>query len=48
MRYCPNEPSIWADEQGERARKETVAFRDGKLLYLRINQIYVYLWICIQ
>ena len=31
MRYCPNEPSIWADEQGERARKETVAFRDGKL-----------------
>tara|TARA_R110002050_G_scaffold148487_2_gene274676 strand:- start:354 stop:1211 length:858 start_codon:yes stop_codon:yes gene_type:complete len=31
MRYCPNEPSIWADEQGDNARKETVAFRDGKL-----------------
>ena len=31
MRYCPNEPSIWADEQGKNARKETVAFRDGKL-----------------
>ena len=31
MRYCPNEPSIWADEQGENARKETVAFREGKL-----------------
>ena len=32
MRYCPNEPSIWADEQGDNARKGTVAFRDGKLL----------------
>ena len=31
MRYCPNEPSIWADEQGDEARKETVAFREGKL-----------------
>ena len=31
MRYCPNEPSIWADEQGKNARKETVAFREGKL-----------------
>lgn len=31
MRYCPNEPSIWADEQGDKARKETVAFREGKL-----------------
>ena len=30
MRYCPNEPSIWADEQGDKARKETVAFREGK------------------
>jgi len=35
MRYCPNEPSIWADEQGEKARKETVAFRDGKLFVRR-------------
>lgn len=31
MRYCPNEPSIWADEQGDNARKETVVFREGKL-----------------
>ena len=31
MRYCPNEPSIWSDEQGEKARKESVAFREGKL-----------------
>ena len=31
MRYCPNEPSIWADEQGDKARKETVCFREGKL-----------------
>jgi hypothetical protein len=31
MRYCPNEPSIWADEQGNNARKETVAFREGRL-----------------
>ena len=37
MRYCPNEPSIWADEQGEKARKETVAFRDGKL-FVRKDQ----------
>ena len=31
MRYCPNEPSIWADEQGDNARKETVAFSEGKV-----------------
>lgn len=31
MRYCPNEPSIWSDEQGDKARKEAVAFREGKL-----------------
>ena len=35
MRYCPNEPSIWADEQGDKARKETVAFREGKLFVRR-------------
>jgi len=35
MRYCPNEPSIWADEQGDNARKETVAFREGKLFVPR-------------
>jgi hypothetical protein len=31
MRYCPNEPSIWADEQSDNAVKQTVAFRDGRL-----------------
>ena len=35
MRYCPNEPSIWADEQGDKARKESVAFREGKLFVRR-------------
>jgi len=32
MRYCPNEQSIWVDEQGANARKEAVVFRDGSLL----------------
>ena len=31
LRYCPNEPPVWADEQGAKARKETVAFREGRL-----------------
>ena len=31
IRYCPNEPSIWRDEQSENARRESVAFREGKL-----------------
>lgn len=31
IRYCPNEPSIWSDEQGDKAKKEAVIFRDGKL-----------------
>ena len=35
MRYCPTAPSIWADEQGDNARKETVAFREGKLFVPR-------------
>jgi len=35
IRYCPNEPSIWADEQGDKARKEAVVFRDGKLFVAR-------------
>ena len=35
MRYCPNEPSIWADEQSDNAIKETVAFREGKLFVPR-------------
>lgn len=35
IRYCPNEPSIWADEQGEKARKEAVVFRDKRLFVPR-------------
>ena len=31
IRYCPNEPSIFVDEQSENAVKQTVAFRNGKL-----------------
>ena len=31
IRYCPNEPSIWVDEQSNNALKESVAFREGKL-----------------
>jgi len=31
MRYCPNEPSIWSDEQGDKAVKQSVVFREGKL-----------------
>lgn len=32
MRYCPNEPSIWRDEQSDSARKEAVVFRNRTLL----------------
>ena len=32
MRYCPNEPSIWVDEQSENARREAIVFRDGLLI----------------
>lgn len=35
MRYCPNEPSIWVDEQSENARREAIVFRDGKLIVPR-------------
>ena len=31
IRYCPNEPSIYVDEQSDNAIKESVAFREGKL-----------------
>tara|TARA_R100001510_G_C7656842_1_gene217401 strand:- start:2701 stop:3549 length:849 start_codon:yes stop_codon:yes gene_type:complete len=31
LRYCPNEPSVWADEQGSKALKQTVAFQEGRL-----------------
>lgn len=35
MRYCPNEPSIWRDEQSDNARKEAVVFRDKTLMVPR-------------
>jgi len=35
MRYCPNEPSIWRDEQSDSARKQAVVFRDGNLIVPR-------------
>tara|TARA_E500000305_G_C4011347_1_gene232987 strand:+ start:1024 stop:1857 length:834 start_codon:yes stop_codon:yes gene_type:complete len=31
IRYCPNEQSIFRDEQSDNARRESVAFRDGRL-----------------
>lgn len=31
IRYCPNEPSVFRDEQSENARRESVTFRDGRL-----------------
>ena len=35
MRYCPNEPSIWVDEQSENARREAIVFREGTLIVPR-------------
>lgn len=32
IRYCPQEPSIYVDEQSDNAVKEAVVFRDGVLL----------------
>jgi hypothetical protein len=32
MRYCPNEPSIWVDEQSENAMKKPVIFDNGNLI----------------
>jgi len=32
MRYCPNEPSIWRDEQSDNAKKQAVVFRNGSLV----------------
>jgi len=31
IRYCPNEPSIFVDEQSDNAVKEAIIFRNGKL-----------------
>ncbi|MAO24133.1 MAG: hypothetical protein CMJ25_25560 [Phycisphaerae bacterium] len=31
IRYCPNEPSIYVDEQSENAVRQSVTFRNGRL-----------------
>jgi len=31
IRYCPNENSIWSDEQGSAAVKKSVIFRNGRI-----------------
>lgn len=31
IRYCPNEPSIYVDEQSDKALKQSVTFREGRL-----------------
>ena len=31
IRYCPNEPSIFVDEQSDNARREAVVFNDGRI-----------------
>jgi len=31
LRYCPNEPSIWRDEQSDNAVKQSVVFNDGRV-----------------
>lgn len=31
LRYCPNEPSIWRDEQSDNAVKESVVFNTGRV-----------------
>lgn len=37
LRFCPNEPSVWRDEQSENATRQSVIFRDGKL-FVRKDQ----------
>lgn len=31
IRYCPNEPSIYIDEQSQNARREAITFREGRI-----------------
>lgn len=31
LRYCPNEPSAWRDEQSDNARRQPVVFNDGRI-----------------
>lgn len=35
IRYCPNEPSIWVDEQSPNAKRESIVFTEGKLIVPR-------------
>ena len=35
IRYCPNEPSIWVDEQSPNARRQAIIFREGKFFVPR-------------
>lgn len=35
IRYCPNEPSIWVDEQSSNAKRESIVFTEGKLIVPR-------------
>jgi len=35
IRYCPNEPSIYVDEQSSNALKQSVAFRNGRIFVPR-------------
>ena len=37
IRYCPNEPSIWRDEQSENAKRQSVIFNEGRL-FVRKDQ----------
>lgn len=37
IRYCPNEPSIYVEEQSEHARREHIIFRD-KMLFVPIEK----------
>jgi hypothetical protein len=48
MRYCPNEPSIWADEQGDKLAKKLSALEKVNFSSLKTSQIYVCLWIYTQ
>jgi hypothetical protein len=31
LRYCPNEPSVWRDEQSDNAVKQSVVFENGRM-----------------
>ena len=35
IRYCPNEHSIWVDEQSPNAKRESIVFTEGKLIVPR-------------